>query len=138
MRLSRHILDRLSVSFDDERLAANAGLVVPASLAQHPDLPERFDERVDLGSVLGRANVGHEAMTVVRAMLAGADSINDCEVLRTEVTGAVLGPQAAGTLDFRGLSCAVFLGGTPVSWTTPRPTPVAAASTTTSLLTDDF
>jgi hypothetical protein len=70
------------VTFDDERLVANAGLIAPASLAQHLGLREIFDERVDLGDAPGRPNVGNKAMTVIHAVLAGAEFIDGCEVLR--------------------------------------------------------
>ena len=32
---SSHSLDRLETAFDDDRLVANAGLLLPATLAQH-------------------------------------------------------------------------------------------------------
>jgi hypothetical protein len=102
MRSSWHSLDRIGVTFDDERLVANAGLIAPASLAQHLELKDLIDDRVDLGDAPGRANVGHKAMTVVHAVLAGADSIDDCDVLRAGSTAAVLGhavaaPSTVGT-----------------------------------------
>ena len=53
MRSSCHSLDRVEANFDDERLVANAGLIAPASLAQHLGLRELFDERVDLGDAPG-------------------------------------------------------------------------------------
>jgi len=53
-----HSLDRIEVSFDDERLVADAGLIQPATLAQHLGLRELFDAYVDLGDSAGRANVG--------------------------------------------------------------------------------
>lgn len=101
MRVS-HSLDRLAVNFDDERLVANAGLIGPANLAEHLGLKQLVDERVDLGDARGRANVGDKAMTVIHAVLAGADSIDDCEVLRAGATAAVLGhtvlaPSTIGT-----------------------------------------
>ena len=97
-----HSLDSVAVSFDDDRLVANAGLIAPATLAQHLGLKELFEDHVDLGDAPGRANVGHKAMTVVHAVLAGADSIDDCGVLRAGASGAVLGhgvaaPSTIGT-----------------------------------------
>lgn len=92
MRVS-HSLDAVKVTFDDERLVGDAGLIAPATLAQHLGLKELFDAYVDLGDAPGRANVGHKAMTVVHAVLAGADSIDDCEVLRAGATEVVLGHQ---------------------------------------------
>jgi hypothetical protein len=102
MHSSCHGLDRVGVNFDDERLVANAGLIGPASLAQHLGLLALFDERVDLGDAPGRANVGHKAMTVIHSVLAAADSIDGCEVLRAGATAAVLGhelraPSTIGT-----------------------------------------
>jgi hypothetical protein len=101
MQVSRS-LDTIAVTFDDERLVANAGLIAPASLAEHLGLKSLLEERVDLADAPGRANVGHKAMTVIHAVLAGADSIDDCDVLRAGATAAVLGhgvaaPSTIGT-----------------------------------------
>jgi len=60
MRTVSHTLDRIGVVFDDERLVPHAGLIAPATLAQHLGLRELFDTHVDLGSAAGRANVGHK------------------------------------------------------------------------------
>jgi hypothetical protein len=91
MRSVSHTLDRLAVDFDDDRLVGDAGLILPATLGQHLGLRELFDEHVDLGDAPGRANVGHKAMTVVHAVLGGADSIDDCDMLRAASSAAVLG-----------------------------------------------
>jgi hypothetical protein len=88
---SCHSLDRVDVIFDDERLVANAGLMLPATLAQHLGLRELVDRHVDLGDAPGRANVGHKAMTIVHSALAGGDSIDDADALRAGATQAVLG-----------------------------------------------
>jgi hypothetical protein len=99
---SSHSLDAIAVTFDDERLVADAGLVLPATLAQHLGLRELFDTHVDLGDAAGHANVGHKAMTLIHSALAGGDSIDDCDALRAGATGAVLGhtvsaPSTLGT-----------------------------------------
>ncbi|HET7486333.1 MAG TPA: IS1380 family transposase [Acidimicrobiales bacterium] len=99
---SSHSLDRLAVTFDDERLVADAGLVLPATLAQHLGLRELFDDHVDLGDAAGHANVGHKAMTLIHSALAGGDSIDDADALRAGSTQAVLGhavlaPSTLGT-----------------------------------------
>jgi hypothetical protein len=99
---SSHSLDRIVVTFDDENLVANAGLIAPATLGQHLGLRELFDTHVDLGSAPGRANVGHKAMTLIHSALAGGDSIDDCDALRAGATEAVLGhavlaPSTLGT-----------------------------------------
>ncbi|MDQ6728062.1 MAG: IS1380 family transposase [Actinomycetota bacterium] len=99
---SSHSLDAIAVTFDDERLVADAGLMLPATLAQHLGLRELFDDHVDLGDAAGHANVGHKAMTLVHSALAGGDSIDDCDALRAGSTQAVLGhavlaPSTLGT-----------------------------------------
>lgn len=90
MQVSRS-LDAVGVVFDDERLVGDAGLIAPATLAQHLGLRGLFETHVDLGDAPGRANVGHKAMTVIHAVLADADSIDDTNVLRAGATQSVLG-----------------------------------------------
>jgi hypothetical protein len=97
-----HSLDRHEVTFDDDHLVANAGLVLPATLAQHLGLLDLFDEHVDLGDAPGRAHVGDKAMTLIHSALAGGDSIDDADALRAGSTEAVLGhvvlaPSTLGT-----------------------------------------
>lgn len=99
---SSHSLDRVDVIFDDDHLVADAGLVLPATLAQHLGLRELFDRHVDLGDSAGRANVGLKAMTIIHSVLQGADSIDDCDALRAGASGSVLGhpvraPSTLGT-----------------------------------------
>ena len=99
---SSHSLDAIAVTFDDEHLVADAGLIQVATLAQHLGLRELFNARVDLGHAAGRANVGDKAMTVIHSVLAGGDSIDDCDALRAGATGGVLGhavlaPSTVGT-----------------------------------------
>ena len=55
---SSHSLDRIGVTFDDERLVANAGLIAPATLAQHLGLRELFETNVDLGDAAGPGQCG--------------------------------------------------------------------------------
>lgn len=90
-----HTLDRLQVAFDEERLVANGGLLLPATLAERIGVRDLVDEFVDLGGVPGSANAGEKAMTVISAVLAGADCIDDVDVLRAGSTGAVLGHRVA-------------------------------------------
>ena len=47
--LSRNHPDRIQITFDDRRLVANAGLLLPATLARHLGLPELVQQRLDLG-----------------------------------------------------------------------------------------
>ena len=83
--------DRIQISFDDHRLAANAGLILPVTLAQHLGLRELVDNHVDLGAALGRANAGDKMLTLVASALAGGDCIDDADVLRTGGTACTLG-----------------------------------------------
>lgn len=94
--------DALEVVFDDRRAVANAGLVLAATLAKRLGLERLCDEVVDLGSRPGAARPGRKVMTLVHAILAGADSIDDCDVLRAGATARVLGhrvmaPSTLGT-----------------------------------------
>src|SRR5450830_835359 len=97
---SSHSLDRLDIAFDDDRLVADAGLLLPATLAHHLGLRELVDEHLDLGQAVGRANVGDKLLTLVMSALAGGDCIDDADALRAGGTGRVLGfaVKAASTL----------------------------------------
>ena len=100
--LPRNHPDRIRVSFDDHRLVANAGLILPATLALHLGLPQLVRMHLDLGDVPGRANTGDKMMTLVASALAGGDCIDDADVLRTGGTACALGcvvkaPSTLGT-----------------------------------------
>jgi hypothetical protein len=70
----------VSVSFDEPNLVPCAGLLPAAALAQRLDVAGVVDERLTLGR--HGANSGIKAMTVIGAMLAGGDSIDDTALLR--------------------------------------------------------
>ena len=74
--------DRIHVAFDDHRLVANAGLLLPVTLAHHLGLGELVDCHVDLGDAPGRANAGDKMLTLVASALAGGDCIDDAAALR--------------------------------------------------------
>ena len=100
--LPRNHPDRIRIVFDDHRLGANAGLLLPATLAQHLGLGELVDHHLDLGGAPGRANTGDKMMTLVASALAGGDCIDDADVLRTGGTARTLGgtvkaPSTLGT-----------------------------------------
>src|SRR5680860_15918 len=97
---SSHTLDRLETRFDDERLVADAGLLLPATLAHHLGLKELVEEHLDLGTATGRANPGDKLLTLVMSALAGGDCIDDAGALGAGSTGRVLGftLKAASTL----------------------------------------
>jgi Transposase DDE domain group 1 len=102
MSPSSHTLDRLDVSFDDDHLVADAGLVLPATLAEHLGLKDLLDRYVDLGEAPGRANPGHKAMTLIHSALAGGDCIDDAAGLGAGGSEEILGhelraPSTLGT-----------------------------------------
>jgi hypothetical protein len=87
--------DAARVVFDDERAVVNAGVVLPAVLAQRLGIEALIDQTVDLGDRAGAANPGGKVMTLVSAMALGADCIDDCDVLRCGQTRSVLGHRIA-------------------------------------------
>ena len=94
--------DRIRILFDDHRLVANAGLLLPATLARHLGLRELVDHHLDLGGAPGRANTGEKMLTLVASALAGGDCIDDADALRAGGTVGVLGcvvkaPSTLGT-----------------------------------------
>ena len=100
--LSRNHPDRIRIVFDDTRLVANAGLILPATLALRLGLLELVQRRLDLCNAPGRANTGDKMLTLVASALAGGDCIDDADVLRTGGTARTLGgtvkaPSTLGT-----------------------------------------
>lgn len=97
-----HNLGAVPVSFDDDNLVANAGLIAPAALAQRLGIAELVDRRVRLDRKrAGAANSGAKALTVFGGMLAGGDSIDDLDVLRAgaaaELFDDIRAPSTVGT-----------------------------------------
>ena len=100
--LPRNHPDRIRIAIDDHRLVANAGLLLPATLALHLGLRELVDHHLDLGSAPGRASTGDKIMTLVASALAGGDCIDNADALRTGGTAGTLGgtvkaPSTLGT-----------------------------------------
>ncbi len=56
--LPRNYPDRIHVAFDDHRLVANAGLLLPVTLAQRLGLRALVDIHVDLGICGGSSQPG--------------------------------------------------------------------------------
>jgi hypothetical protein len=97
MPSSSHVLDRVSVTFDDDHAVADAGLILPAILAGRLGLEQAADELVSTGYRPGR-----KVATVVTGLLVGAECIDDLSVLRAGATGRVLptkvmAPSTVGT-----------------------------------------
>jgi len=94
--------DATRVVFDDEKVVANAGVLLPALLAERLGIEALVNEIVRLDDREGAANPGRKVMSLVSSMCLGADCIDDCDVLRSGQTRAVLGhgvaaPSTLGT-----------------------------------------
>src|SRR6476659_7347305 len=87
-------LDSVGVEFDDERLIANAGLVLLATLGRRLGIEQMVDKMVRLGERAGAARPGRKVLTLIHAIAAGADSIDDTDVLRSGASEALLGHKA--------------------------------------------
>jgi hypothetical protein len=92
--------DRSNVVFDDERVVVNAGLMLAVTLGRRLGLEALVDAAVKLGDRPGAARPGRKVLSLIHAMLLGADCIDDCDVLRAGRTDAILGhrPMAPSTL----------------------------------------
>jgi len=96
-------LDAVQVRFDEQRLISDAGLLLTATLADRLGVEELVNESVWLDPRLpGAALPGRKVLSLVHGMLAGADSIDDMNVLRAGSTGLILGhrvmaPSTLGT-----------------------------------------
>ncbi|MGZ6589890.1 MAG: IS1380 family transposase, partial [Solirubrobacteraceae bacterium] len=88
-------LDGVGVEFDDRRAVADAGIVLCSTLAARLGIETLADEAVNLGRRPGAANAGAKVMTLISAMVLGADCIDDCDLLRSGRTGQVLGHTVA-------------------------------------------
>ena len=86
--------DSVGVEFDDERLIANAGLLLIATLSRRLGIEGLVDELVDLGERAGAARPGRKVLTLLHAIAAGADSIDDTDVLRAGASEVLLGHKA--------------------------------------------
>ena len=96
-------LNGVQVNFDDERVVSDAGVMLVATLAQRLGIEALASDLVRLRRARpGAANAGRKVMALVFAMVLGADSIDDCGVLRAGRTGRLLGgwipaPSTLGT-----------------------------------------
>ena len=114
--LPRNHPDRIQITFDDRRLVANAGLLLPATLVRHLGLRELVDHHLDLGGAPGRANTGDKMLTLVASALAGGDCIDDADAMRP-VGRPVFSAAQSRLRPPSGPSCAAFAGGTSVNST---------------------
>ena len=95
--------DRIRIVFDDHSLVANAGLLLPATLAQHLGLRELVDRHLDPGGAPGRGQHGGQAADAGRFRAARAATASTTRMLlRAGGTAGVLGcvvkaPSTLGT-----------------------------------------
>jgi hypothetical protein len=96
-------LDCVRVEFDDERVVSDAGIALVAMLAGRLGIEALAGRLVSLRRDRpGAANAGRKVMALLYAMVLGADSIDDAEVLRAGRTRRLLGgwvpaPSTLGT-----------------------------------------
>ena len=100
-----HRLAAESVAFDEDNLVSCAGLVPVMTLAEQSGLARLLGEKVQIVAPRiksGAANPAPKLATVVAAMVAGADCINDIDVLRSggmkTLFDGVYAPSTVGTL----------------------------------------
>jgi hypothetical protein len=94
-----------SAVFDDDHLVSCAGLVPVMTLAEQTGLSQMLDEKVRIVEsriASGAANAAPKLATVVAGMCAGADCIDDVDVLRSggmkTLFDGVYAPSTVGTL----------------------------------------
>jgi hypothetical protein len=94
-----------SAVFDDDNLVSCAGLVPVMRLAEQTGLLALLEEKVQIRSpriTSGSANPAPKLATVVAGMVAGADCIDDIDVLRSggmkTLFNGVYAPSTVGTL----------------------------------------
>jgi hypothetical protein len=93
-----HTPAALSASFDEPNLLVSAGLVPAVRLAEKVGLPDLAAEYLSVPGPAG-ANAGAKVMSLVAGMAAGADSIDDLNMLRHGATGRLFtGIKAPSTL----------------------------------------
>ncbi|MGH3467522.1 MAG: IS1380 family transposase [Thermocrispum sp.] len=87
MKLS-HAWSKATPLFDDEHLVSDAGLLPVMALAEQAGLSGLVDEKVNLASLAPRVasagvNPAGKISSIIAGMAAGADSIDDLEVVRS-------------------------------------------------------
>jgi len=85
-----HAIDRIQVTFDDENLVANAGLLLVGTLAVRLELEALVNSIVRLSGRVGGSRPGRKVMSLVHAIVAGGSHIDHADVLRCGGTEAVL------------------------------------------------
>jgi hypothetical protein len=94
-----------SARFDEDNLVSDAGLVPLLGLAEQTGLPQILAQKVSITTSRiksGAANPVPKLLTVIAGMCAGADSIDDLDLLRAGgmpiLFDGVYAPSTLGTL----------------------------------------
>jgi hypothetical protein len=100
-----HNFMAVSAVFNDDNLVSCAGLVPVMTLAEHTGLPDLLAEKVRIAESKvksGAANPAPKLATLIAGMCAGADSIDDVDVVRSggmkTLFSGVYAPSTIGTL----------------------------------------
>jgi hypothetical protein len=95
-----HAVSKTQAIFDDEHVVAHGGLVPVMRLAERCDLSGLAREHVRVADKLG-ANTPLKIGSIVAGMIAGADSIDDLDVLRhggmSKMFGGIRAPSTLGS-----------------------------------------
>lgn len=99
MQLS-HAFSGMAATFDEPNLVVSAGLVPALALAQRVEIAGLADDMVSVPGPAG-ANAGAKVLSLVAGMTAGADCIDDVDVLRhgamSRLFTGVKAPSTIGT-----------------------------------------
>lgn len=83
-------IDRMAVTFDEDHLVANAGLLLVATVVKKLGLEALVNTLVRIPSRRGGFEPGRKVLTLVHAMVAGASHIDHADVLRAGASDQVL------------------------------------------------
>ena len=109
-------LDGVEVVFDDERVVSDAGVMLVATLAGRLGIEALAVNLVRLRRDRpGPANAGRKIMALVFAMILGADSIDDCDVLRAGRTRPSAGRLDPGAVDVGDVPARVHVRACPAA-----------------------
>ena len=106
-----------SARFDEDNLVSHAGLVPLLGLAEQTRLPQIIAEKVSIKTARiksGAANPVPKLVGVIAGMCAGADSIDDLDMLR--VGGMPILFDGSTHPPPSGRCCASSASGTPANW----------------------
>ncbi|MHB1732254.1 MAG: IS1380 family transposase [Ferrimicrobium acidiphilum] len=112
MKQFYHTPAAIEVTFDDENLVANAGLLLVSTLASKLGLADVITDKVDLTGRVGGANPASKSLTLIHAMVAGASHIDHVDMLRSGASSKLLpfrvaAPSTLGTYLRSFTSCHV-------------------------------